>query len=87
MCIRDRAWSGAVDTDGTTPVQVGISGLLYTRANSFYKFQPPHPAFQDAHSQIYPNRPINSIHHDTLSNTVGYNITEGVITYAYSYDD
>ena len=82
------AWSGTVDTDGTTPLTIGISGLLYTRANSFYRFQPPHPAFLGAHSEGDPTRKaINTLNPTTLSTAVGYNITEGTITYAYSYDD
>jgi len=82
------AWSGTVDTDGTTPLKVGISGLLYSRANSFYRFQPPHPAFTGAHFVSDPSRrPVNTLNPTTLSTAVGYNITEGVITYAYSYND
>ena len=71
------AWSGTVDTDGTTPLTVGISGLLYTRANSFYQINPKHPAFLAS----------NSLNLQTLNTAVGYNITEGTISYAYSYND
>ena len=71
------AWSGAVDVDGTTPSKMGLSGLLYSRANAFYQANPKHPAFLASSS-------LNPI---TLSTAVGYNITEGTITYAYSYDD
>tara|TARA_R110002020_G_scaffold310577_2_gene526272 strand:- start:69 stop:1586 length:1518 start_codon:yes stop_codon:yes gene_type:complete len=70
------AWSG-LHPDGTTPTTVGISGLLYSRANSFYKINLKHPAFLAS----------NSLNPTTLSTTLGYNIVEGVITYAHSYND
>ena len=81
------AWSGLRNAAGAVTTE-GISGLLYTRANSFYQFQPPHPAFLGAHSEGDPSRKaINTLNPTTLSTAVGYNITEGVITYAYSYND
>ena len=81
------AWSGLRNAAGAVTTE-GISGLLYTRANSFYQFQPPHPAFLGAHSEGDPTRKaINTLNPTTLSTAVGYNITEGVITYAYSYND
>ena len=81
------AWSGLRNAAGAVTTE-GISGLLYTRANSFYQFQPPHPAFLGAHSEGDPSRKaINTLNPTTLSTAVGYNITEGVITYDYSYDD
>ena len=70
------AWSG-VHPDGSTPTQVGISGLLYSRASAFYNIQPKHPAFLTS----------SSLNPQTLSTTVGYNITEGTITYASNYND
>ena len=81
------AWSGLRNAAGAVTTE-GISGLLYTRVNSFYQFQPPHPAFLGAHSEGDPSRKaINTLNPTTLSTAVGYNITEGVITYAYSYND
>ena len=70
------AWSG-MHPDGSTPTQVGISGLLYSRASSFYKINPKHSAFLAS----------NSLNPQTLSTAFGYNITEGTISYAYSYND
>ena len=54
-----------------------ISGITYSRANSFYKINPKHLAFLAS----------NSLNPTTLSTAFGYNITEGTITYAYSYND
>ena len=54
----------------------GISGALATRAHTVYN--------------TLPKRKINmqgSVNNEPLSETIGYNITEGVITYNYSYDD
>ena len=54
-----------------------ISGITYSRANSFYKINPKHLAFLAS----------NSLNPTTLSTAFGYNITEGTITYSYSYND
>ena len=73
-----------VPMDGSTPkfqnamtAWSSISGIAYSRANSFYKINPKHPAFLAS----------NSLNPTTLSTALGYNIVEGVITYAYSYND
>jgi len=70
------AWSG-LHPDGVNPTKIGISGILYSRASSFYKINTKHPAFLAS----------SSLNPATLSTALGYNITEGTITYAYSYDD
>ena len=73
-----------VPIDGSTPkfqnamtAWGSISGMAYSRANSFYKINPKHPAFLAS----------NSLNPTTLSTALGYNITEGTITYSYSYND
>ena len=73
-----------VPVEGSTPkfqnamtAWDSISGITYSRANSFYKINPKHLAFLAS----------NSLNPTTLSTAFGYNITEGTITYAYSYND
>ena len=73
-----------VPVEGSTPkfqnamtAWDSISGITYSRANSFYKINPKHLAFLAS----------NSLNPTTLSTAFGYNITEGTITYSYSYND
>ena len=73
-----------VPVEGSTPkfqnamtAWDSISGITYSRANSFYKINPKHLAFLAS----------NSLNQTTLSTAFGYNITEGTITYSYSYND
>ena len=68
--------SGIPKIQGALQTWKGISGALIGRAQAVYSTLPKR--------LVNPQGTVNA---EPLSETIGYNITEGVISYNYSYDD